>query len=249
VAALIWGLLAYLDWQWLHEHLEGKGSTRWTSAVIAQRLTNSILSMAIGGLGFVAGILALLKVRSALDADNPEAIKRWSFITGVLGIVPGLVTGGLLELFIWRAHAQESFTVFGLLGPAPQAAPDPMASAAPAYSPHAEEQKRKAEYEALFAPTPAAAPADYGYGGGAYAEAGPAYDYSQPAAAGDYGYAPGAEAQAAMAPAEAAPADTGTQYYQQPTGAPICSCGRPMEWVAEYQRYYCYTDDKYEGET
>ena len=250
MAAVVWGLLAYTDWQWLHDHLEGKGSTRWTSAVIAQRLTNSLIAMAVGALGFVAGALALLKVRSALDADNQEAIKRWSFVTGVLGIVPGFVAGGLLELFVWRAHAQESFTVFGLLGPAPQAAPDPTASAAPAYNPASEGAKRKAEYDMLFAAAPAPAP-DYGYGGGegAYADSAPSYNYGQQAPSADYGYAQGAEAQAAMAPAEAAPADSGTQYYQQPTGAPICSCGRPMEWVAEYQRYYCYTDDKYEGET
>jgi hypothetical protein len=219
--------------------------------VIAQRLTSSLISMTLGVLGFAAGALALIKVRSAMDSDNQEAIKRWSFLTGILGFIPGLVAGGLLELFIWRAHAQETFTVFGLLGPAPQAVPEGAPSAAPAYSPAMEEMKRKSEYEALFAPAQAAAPADYGYaaGSGAYAESAPAYDYGQQAPAGDYGYAQGAEAQTAMAAAEAAPADAGTQYYQQPTGAPICSCGRPMEWVAEYQRYYCYTDDKYEGET
>jgi hypothetical protein len=251
IVALVWGVLAYLDWQWMHEHLEGKGSTHWTSGLIAAKLTNAVLAMAIGALGFVSGVLAMVKVRKALDDDNQDAIKRWSFLTGVLGFIPGAVAGGLLEIFIWRAHAQETFTVFGLLGPSPSAAPDPSAAtAAPAFQMDADAARRKAEYESLFSSAPAAPAPDFGYSQeGGYAQPASAYDYGQPTAGADVGYGQNAEAQAA-APAEVGyTAEAGAQYYEQPTGAPICSCGRPMEWVAEYQRYYCYTDDKYEGET
>lgn len=30
------------------------------------------------------------------------------------------------------------------------------------------------------------------------------------------------------------------------TAAPMCpTCGKPGTWVAQYNRYYCYTDQKY----
>ena len=198
--------------------------------------------------------LGFFFVKRALDEDKVEDIRKWSLIAGITGIIPGAVFGGLLEVFIWRAHATESFTMFGLLG-TPEAPPPP-APAVPAYSPAVEEQKRKTEYELLFAPQAAAAPAPaYGYEPApaappayAYGTQAPAYDYTQtPDQPGEQAAAyTQAEGQGTVAAAPSA--DTGTQY-QQPGGAPICTCGRPMEWVPEYNRYYCYTDDKYEGET
>jgi hypothetical protein len=261
--ALIFGILAYGDWQWLHDHFSGVGeTTRWTDAKIQAKLTTSVLLMVGGALGITTFFLGFFKVRKALDEDKTDDIKKWSLITAVTSMLPGLVFGGLLELFVWRAHATEAFTIFGLLGAAPQAAPTPeeaAAAAAPAFDPAAAERTRKAEYEALFASSapPAASPSpQYGYA--------PEPSYAQPPPAPQYGYAPQpayaaapqpaasaqmdyAYAQAEPAPAEAPVQAPGTQFVQ-PTGAPICTCGRPMEWVAEYNRYYCYTDDKYEGE-
>jgi len=243
--ALYWGLLRYQDWQWLNEHFSGAGSsTRWTSDRISNYFTTAIFALVTGALGIITFLIGFLFVRKALDEDKVDDVKRWSMIAGVTGILPGVVFGGLLELFIWRAHASEGFTMFSLLGKAPEPA---AAAAEPVYNPAAtkavDDAKRKAEYMALFGAQQAApsyAP-DYGYQ--------PAPDYTQaaaPSAAVDYGYAPSAGQAAAVA--AAAPADAGTQYAAQPSGAPICTCGRPMEFVPEYNRYYCYTDDKYEGE-
>lgn len=254
VVAIVYGFLFFSDWQWLTDHFGPKDSARWTPERIGLKLTYSILFFITGILGFVTFFLAFFKVKKALDEDNQDAIKRWSFLAGITGVLPGAVLGGLLELMIWRAHTAESFTIFRLLGKAP--APQAAAMAAPAVSAsETEAARRKSEYDVLFGSAPAQpAAADYGaYGAyGAQAAAAPGYDeYTQvpaPAEAAPYPaeYA-GAEAQAA-APA-AAVGETTSGYTAQPSGAPICTCGRPMEWIPEYNRYYCYTDDKYEGET
>lgn len=57
--------------------------------------------------------------------------------------------------------------------------------------------------------------------------------YSTPAPQPAYSAPP---AQAAAPPAAGAP-----------TAAPvICpTCGKPATWIAQYSRYYCYTDQKY----
>ncbi len=242
--SLIYAILVYQDWQWLSSHFGNvPDQTRWTPAKISAKLTTSILLMVVGGLGFATGAIGFLFIRKALDDDKVDVVKKWSFIAGITGILPGLAVGGLLELFIWRAHATESFTMFGLLGAAPAPPPPPqVVPSGPLVDAAALEAQRKAEYTSLFAPAPAPAPS--------YAPQPSAGYYAQPSTQQmDYAYAQ-AEPQAAPEPAAAGPAagDIGTQY-QQPQGAPICSCGRTMEWVSEYNRYYCYTDDKYEGES
>ncbi len=41
------------------------------------------------------------------------------------------------------------------------------------------------------------------------------------------------------------PAQTATQPAQQST-QPVCpTCGRPLTWIPQYQRWYCYNDKKY----
>lgn len=252
VTALVIGVFRFLDYQWLEAHFGGGTSTRWTRSVIDYYYTTSILLMVVGALGFVALALGFFKVRKALDEDQVDDIKRWSFLTGLLAALPGAVVGGLLELLIWRAHASESFTIFGLLGSAPQQVEQAPVSPVAVAEAHASEMeaRRKAEYQSLFGGASsssgpgytqdglaAAYAADSGYG---YGQETGGYDQT-PAAAEGYGGQVEAQAPAA--------AEGDTQYVEQSTGAPICSCGRPMEFVAEYQRYYCYTDDKYEGET
>lgn len=251
ILSLAIGVLRYADYLWLQENFGQGGSTRWTRSIIDYYYTTAILLMVVGFLGFAALILGLFKVRKALDEDKVDEIKRWAFLTGLLAALPGAVVGGLLELLIWRAHASESFTIFGLLGSAPQQAevapPSPVAIAEAEAAQN--EARRKSEYMSLFGGSSsqssqagyqqdnlaAAYAADSGY---AYGQEGAGYDQA-PAE----GYGGQVEAQAPAA------AEGDSQYVEQATGAPICSCGRPMEFVAEYQRYYCFTDDKYEGET
>jgi len=37
-----------------------------------------------------------------------------------------------------------------------------------------------------------------------------------------------------------------TQPQQQASSQPMCpTCGRPLTWVPQYQRWYCYNDKKY----
>jgi hypothetical protein len=88
------------------------------------------------------------------------------------------------------------------------------------------EQQRAIAAGGMYAAAPSPAPAY-----GSPPAAAPAYG-SPPAASPAYGYA---------APAAAAPAPAAA-----PAGPPICpKCGRPTTYIAEYQRYYCYTDQQY----
>jgi sporulation protein YlmC with PRC-barrel domain len=42
------------------------------------------------------------------------------------------------------------------------------------------------------------------------------------------------------------PAQTATQPTQQQTTQPLCpTCGKPLTWIPQYQRWYCYNDKKY----
>lgn len=55
--------------------------------------------------------------------------------------------------------------------------------------------------------------------------------------------------QAAYQPQQQQPAQTAAQpvqqAQQQPT-QPMCpTCGRPLTWIPQYQRWYCYNDKKY----
>jgi hypothetical protein len=263
--ALVYGVLRYFDWQWLDEHFGAGGSTRWTQDVIANYLTTSILLVVVGGLGIATFALGFLKVRKALDDDNQDAIKRWTFLTGLLAVLPGLAVGGLLELFIWRAHASERFTIFGLLGKAPEPPREaPSAMAVAAAQSEEDEARRKDEYMALFDDQkPAAAPPSGGAPGAGYAaDSGSGYGQQQAVAppmegsgqlpAGAVAPAAGEAAPTAAAGPAAAAATAeapSTQMHDQPSGAPICTCGRPMEWIADYSRYYCYSDDRYDGES
>jgi sporulation protein YlmC with PRC-barrel domain len=37
-----------------------------------------------------------------------------------------------------------------------------------------------------------------------------------------------------------------TQPSQQQPAQPLCpTCGRPLTWIPQYQRWYCYNDKKY----
>jgi hypothetical protein len=244
VVALAWGALAFLDWQWLSQHFSGGGSSRWTPDKINLKLTYALVGILTGVLGIVTFLFAFMFVRKALDDDNQDQIKRYSMLAGLTGLLPGALFGGLLEIFIWRAHSADSFTIFGLLG-SPEPEPAPPTETVVAAEAAANEAKRKAEFMALFNEKPSAPAPDYRYAPEADPYAPASYGGSASAeASGEYASAGGAAAAPAAVPAEAS-----GQYYEAPSGAPICTCGRPMEWVAEYNRYYCYTDDKYEGET
>jgi sporulation protein YlmC with PRC-barrel domain len=42
------------------------------------------------------------------------------------------------------------------------------------------------------------------------------------------------------------PAQTVAQPVQQAAAQPICpTCHRPLTWIPQYQRWYCYNDKKY----
>ena len=39
---------------------------------------------------------------------------------------------------------------------------------------------------------------------------------------------------------------TAQPTQQQPSSQPLCqTCGKPLTWIPQYQRWYCYTDKKY----
>ena len=42
------------------------------------------------------------------------------------------------------------------------------------------------------------------------------------------------------------PTQTVTQPAQQESTQPLCqTCGKPLTWIPQYQRWYCYNDKKY----
>jgi sporulation protein YlmC with PRC-barrel domain len=42
------------------------------------------------------------------------------------------------------------------------------------------------------------------------------------------------------------PAQAAAQPAQQQSTQPMCpTCGRPLTWIPQYQRWYCYNDKKY----
>jgi sporulation protein YlmC with PRC-barrel domain len=42
------------------------------------------------------------------------------------------------------------------------------------------------------------------------------------------------------------PVQTAAQPAQQQSTQPLCStCNRPLTWIPQYQRWYCYNDKKY----
>jgi sporulation protein YlmC with PRC-barrel domain len=46
-------------------------------------------------------------------------------------------------------------------------------------------------------------------------------------------------------PVQQQPAQTMAQPVQQST-QPVCpTCGKPLTWIPQYQRWYCYNDKKY----
>jgi hypothetical protein len=85
-----------------------------------------------------------------------------------------------------------------------------------------------------------AATSNMAWGAGAPAMGGTPPQYGM----GTAGYA--APAAGYSAPAAAAPVAAAPPPMAAPAAAPICSkCGRPTTYVAQYQRYYCYTDQLY----
>jgi sporulation protein YlmC with PRC-barrel domain len=56
---------------------------------------------------------------------------------------------------------------------------------------------------------------------------------------------PQAIQQTTYQPVQQQPAQTMAQQAQQAT-QPLCStCGKPLTWIPQYQRWYCYNDKKY----
>ncbi len=56
---------------------------------------------------------------------------------------------------------------------------------------------------------------------------------------------PQAIQQSAYQPVQQQPAQTMAQPVQQST-QPLCpTCGKPLTWIPQYQRWYCYNDKKY----
>ena len=42
------------------------------------------------------------------------------------------------------------------------------------------------------------------------------------------------------------PTQTAAQPAQQQSTQPLCpTCGKPLTWIPQYQRWYCYNDKKY----
>jgi hypothetical protein len=56
---------------------------------------------------------------------------------------------------------------------------------------------------------------------------------------------PQATAQTTYQPQQQQPVQTVAQPAQQST-QPMCpTCGKPLTWIPQYQRWYCYNDKKY----
>jgi hypothetical protein len=195
----------------------------WTEENLRTNVVLGTFFLVTGILGIIGFLLLFFKVVKAVNEDNKSLVKMFALPFAIIGLIPspGLVIAGLMLLFVYLMYARSDFDLFGLLL----------------------EDVPRGRARAAFGPEPMAAGA--GAGPDARAAYATGYTEQQSLYASDY-------AQAAYGGGASAYGDVSAQVQPQPqaptdlTSAPLCSgCGKPTEWIEEYQRYYCYDCDRY----
>ena len=193
----------------------------WTEENLRTNVVLGTFFLVTGLLGIIGFILLFFKVVKAVNDDNKGLVKMIALPLAIIGLIPspGLVIAGLMLLFVYMMYARTDFDLFGLLL----------------------EDIPRGRARAAFGAEPVAAGA--GAGPDARAAYATGYTEQQSLYASDY-------AQAAYGGGAAAYGDVAAQVQPQAptdlTSAPLCStCGKPTEWIEEYQRYYCYDCDRY----
>ncbi len=225
IAAMYNGVGHLYRYLWWRSTFDGAytDAGMWTEENLRTNVVLGSFFLVTGILGIIGFILLFFKVIGAVNEDKKPLVKMLALPLAIIGLIPspGLVIAGLMLLFVYLMYARNDFDLFGLLlEDAPRGRPRP-----------------------AFGPEPMAA----GAGAGADSRAAYATGYTEQQSiyASDY-------AQAAYGGGAAAYGDVAAQAQPQPqaptdlTSAPLCSsCGKPTEWIEEYQRYYCYDCDRY----
>ena len=192
----------------------------WTEENLRTNVVLGTFFLVTGILGIIGFILLFFKVVKAITEDNKATVKMLALPLAIIGLIPspGLVIAGLMLLFVYLMYAKSDFDLFGLLlEDVPRGRPRPAFGAEP-----------------MAAGAGAGGDARAAYATGYTEQSLYAQDYAQAA------YGGGAAAYGDVA----APAQP--QAATDLTSAPLCSsCGKPTEWIEEYQRYYCYDCDRY----
>jgi hypothetical protein len=222
IGALYNGVGHLYRYLWWHSNFNGEYTETgmWTQDNLQTNVVLGSFFLATGVLGIIGFILLFMWAIPAINQDNKGRLRTLALPLAVIGLIPspGLVIAGLFLFFVWRMYTKDDFDLFGLLlEDVPRGRPRPFGGPEPV---------------------------GVGAGGGdvraAYATG---YVEQQSIYADDYAraaYGGGSEAygEVAATPQPAAPMDL--------TSAPLCSsCGKPTEWIEEYQRYYCYDCDRY----
>jgi len=209
-------LMRYVWWQ---SHFDGvyTDTGMWTQAHLRTNLVLGTFFTLTGVLGIIGFIMLFFRGVRAINENATPKVRAMALPFALLGLIPspGLVIGGLLLLFVYMMYSNTSFDLFGLLL----------------------EDVPRGRRRPLMGAEPVAVGGD---SRDAYATGYTSQSlYTQDYAATAYGGADFAQSAAAEQAAQpAAPMDI--------SSAPLCTnCGKPTEWIEEYQRYYCYDCDRY----
>ena len=203
----------------------------WTKDAVQSYIIWGIFFTVTGVLGVISGLILFFRAIPAVAEDNRHYLRKILLPIAIIGWLPspGLFICGLLLTLAWLMYSNEQYDLFGLLledvstarrpGMAPVPGPTPVGAGGgrDAYATGYQEQ------QSLYSDD--YAHAQYGGGEGAYTagtgESLLEQEYAEPAMA-----------------AEPEPIQAAT--------TPMCpSCGKPTEWIEEYNRHYCYDCDAY----
>ncbi len=204
----------------------------WTEESVQSYIIWGGFFLVTGILGILGGLILFFRGLPAVAEDNRSYLRKILLPLGIIGLIPspGLVIVGILLLLCWRMYSDDRYDFFGLLledltsGPRPMPGgpmPTPMGADFDGRDAYATGYKME---ESMYATD--YSQASYGGGEGAYTAR------SQPTSLLEQEYAEPA------VPVAAEP--------ETPAAAPVCpSCGKPTEWIEEYNRHYCYDCDTY----
>jgi hypothetical protein len=234
IIATYLGAANLYQYTWWSSNYDGEytDSGMWTEEAVLSYIIWGSFFLVTGILGILGGLILFFRGIPAVAEDNRSYLRKILLPLGIIGLIPspGLIIAGILLLITWRMYTDDRYDFFGLLLEDVTSGPRPMPGGP--------------------MPVPMGASID---GREAYAtgyqmeESMYASDYSQASYGGGEGaYTARAEPTSLLEQEYAEPAVPVAAEPEVPAAAPVCaSCGKPTEWIEEYNRHYCYDCDTY----
>lgn len=229
IIAVYLGAANLYKYLWWLEQYDGDytDSGYWTKEAVRSYVIWGTFFTVTGVLGVLSGLILFFRAIPAVAEDNRHYLRKILLPIAIIGWLPspGLFICGLMLTFAWLMYKDDRFDLFGLLledvtqarRPMPGPAPVAVGGGRDAYATGYTEQA------GLYSDD--YSQAQYGGGEGSYK-------------AGDGGSLLEEEYAEPAMPTEPEPA--------APATTPMCpSCGKPTEWIEEYNRHYCYDCDAY----